>query len=83
MCGCAAALDVTQECQLSMMRKFGKLVNMDALMTIGGNRRLEELKQEKQLKETEHSREIKLSAVRFPYCMFKLLILKVDQKMLY
>lgn len=57
--------DVKQECQLSMMRKFGKLVNMDALMTIGGNRRLEELKQEKQLKETEHSRKIKLSVVSF------------------
>lgn len=67
MCGRVAAADVKQECQLSMMRKFGKLVDMDALMTIGGNRRLEELKQEKQLKETEHSMEIKQSAVCFLY----------------
>lgn len=60
-----ALADVKQESQLSMMRKFGKLVDMDALMTIGGNRRLEELKQEKQLKEMEQSREIKQSLVCF------------------
>lgn len=49
---------------------------MDAMMTIGGNRRLEELKQEKQLKEAEHSKEIKLSVVCIVYmcvfmCMFE------------
>lgn len=66
MRGCVGVVEVKQECEQSMMRKFGKLVNMDAMMTIGGNRRLEELKQEKQLKEAEHSKEIKQSVV----CVF-------------
>lgn len=66
MRGCVGVVEVKQECEQSMMRKFGKLVNMDAMMTIGGNRRLEELKQEKQLKEAEHSKEIKQSVV----CIF-------------
>lgn len=58
-------VEVKQECEQSMMRKFGKLVNMDAMMTIGGNRRLEELKQEKHMRETQQCKEIKQSSVCF------------------
>lgn len=56
---CFVGVEVKQESQQLMMMKFGKLVNMDALMTIGGNRRVEELKQEKHLREAAHTTEIK------------------------
>ncbi|KAK5851669.1 hypothetical protein PBY51_023206 [Eleginops maclovinus] len=42
-----------------MMRKFGREVDLEALQTLSGNRRLEELKQEKLLREAAYAKEIK------------------------
>lgn len=51
-------------CNELMMAKFGKLVNLEALQMLSGSRRLEELKQEKLLKEAEYTKEIKQWDVR-------------------
>ncbi|XP_069562406.1 cilia- and flagella-associated protein 44 [Brachyistius frenatus] len=42
-----------------MMTKFGKLVDLEALQTLSGNRSLEELQQEKFLQEAANARELK------------------------
>lgn len=41
-----------------MMTKFGRLIDLDALQTLSGNRKLEELKQDKVLREAEYNKEI-------------------------
>ncbi|XP_047426661.1 cilia- and flagella-associated protein 44-like [Mugil cephalus] len=48
-----------KQCNELMMAKFGRLVNLEALQMLSGSRRLEELKQEKLLKEAEYAKEIK------------------------
>ncbi|XP_041825763.1 cilia- and flagella-associated protein 44 isoform X2 [Melanotaenia boesemani] len=47
------------QCDELMMNKFGKLVDLDALQTQSGNRRLEELRMEKLLIEKANAKEIK------------------------
>uniref|UniRef100_A0A3P8TUV7 Cilia- and flagella-associated protein 44 n=1 Tax=Amphiprion percula TaxID=161767 RepID=A0A3P8TUV7_AMPPE len=47
-----------KQCNELMMTKFGKLVDLEALQMLSGNRRLEELKHEKLLKEAEYAKEI-------------------------
>uniref|UniRef100_A0A3Q3IBL2 Uncharacterized protein n=2 Tax=Monopterus albus TaxID=43700 RepID=A0A3Q3IBL2_MONAL len=42
-----------------MMMKYGRLVDLEALQTLSGNRTLEELKQEKLLREAAYAKEIK------------------------
>ncbi|KAM6987447.1 cilia- and flagella-associated protein 44-like [Tautogolabrus adspersus] len=46
-------------CNQIMMKKYGKLVDLDILQTLPGNRILEELKQEKLLKEAAYAKELK------------------------
>ncbi|XP_074546967.1 cilia- and flagella-associated protein 44 [Halichoeres trimaculatus] len=48
-----------EQCNELMMLKFGGLVDLDALQTLSGSRTLEELKQEKLLKEAAYVKEIK------------------------
>ncbi|XP_061589187.1 cilia- and flagella-associated protein 44 [Cololabis saira] len=47
------------QCDELMMKKFGRLVDLEALQMIPGSRRLEELKYEKLLKEKAHAKELK------------------------
>ncbi|XP_067430871.1 cilia- and flagella-associated protein 44 [Thunnus thynnus] len=47
------------QCNQLMMMKFGRLVDLEALQTLSGNRTLEELKQEKLLQEAANAKEIK------------------------
>ena len=58
MCLCAVVV-LEKQCNELMMRKFGRLVDMEALQTLSGNRALEELRQEKLLKEAKYAKEIK------------------------
>lgn len=51
-------------CEQLMMEKFGRLVDLDALQTLSGDRRLEELKQEKLIREAAYAKEIKQWNVR-------------------
>ncbi|KAM9735419.1 cilia- and flagella-associated protein 44 [Menidia menidia] len=56
----AARIQVLEaQCNELMMIKFGRLVDLEALQMVSGNRRLEELKWEKLLKEAAHAKEIK------------------------
>ncbi|KAG7235618.1 hypothetical protein INR49_002428 [Caranx melampygus] len=48
-----------KQCNELMMMKYGRLVDLEALQTRTGNRVLEELKQEKLLRETAYAKEIK------------------------
>nr|XP_024659041.1 cilia- and flagella-associated protein 44 isoform X2 [Maylandia zebra] len=48
-----------QQCNELMRTKFGRLVDLEALQMLSGNRRLEELKQEKLLKEAAYAKEIR------------------------
>ncbi|XP_028274026.1 cilia- and flagella-associated protein 44 [Parambassis ranga] len=48
-----------KQCHELMMAKFGRVVDLDAVQMLSGNRRLEELKQEKLIKEAENEEEIK------------------------
>ncbi|KAM6987466.1 LOW QUALITY PROTEIN: cilia- and flagella-associated protein 44-like [Tautogolabrus adspersus] len=49
-----------KDCNQMMMKKYGKLVDLDILQTLPGNRILEELKQEKLLKEAAYAKELSL-----------------------
>ncbi|XP_076614824.1 cilia- and flagella-associated protein 44 [Chaetodon auriga] len=48
-----------KQCNQLMMMKYGRLVDLEALQTLTGNRTLEELKQEKLLQEAAYAKEIK------------------------
>ncbi|XP_040915396.1 cilia- and flagella-associated protein 44 [Toxotes jaculatrix] len=48
-----------EQCDDLMMMKYGRLVDLEALQTLSGNRVLEELKQEKLLREAAYAKEIK------------------------
>ncbi|XP_053196505.1 cilia- and flagella-associated protein 44 [Scomber japonicus] len=48
-----------KHCNDQMMMKFGRMVDLEALQTLSGNRTLEELKQEKLLQEDAYAKEIK------------------------
>lgn len=50
--------------------KFGRPVDLEALQTLSGNRTLEELKQEKLLKEAAYAKEIHHWDVCWPVCAF-------------
>ncbi|XP_029301209.1 cilia- and flagella-associated protein 44 [Cottoperca gobio] len=55
----AHILVLEKQCNELMMRRFGRLVDVDVLQTLSGNRKLEELRQEKLLREAAHAKEIK------------------------
>uniref|UniRef100_A0A8D0ARD3 Cilia- and flagella-associated protein 44 n=1 Tax=Sander lucioperca TaxID=283035 RepID=A0A8D0ARD3_SANLU len=48
-----------KQCNEQMMMKFGRPVDLEALQTLSGNRTMEELKQEKLLREAAYAKEIK------------------------
>uniref|UniRef100_A0A3Q3F8C3 Uncharacterized protein n=1 Tax=Labrus bergylta TaxID=56723 RepID=A0A3Q3F8C3_9LABR len=48
-----------EHCNQVMMMKYGQLVNLEVMQTLSGSRILEELKQEKLLKEAAYAKEIK------------------------
>ncbi|XP_029941450.1 cilia- and flagella-associated protein 44 [Salarias fasciatus] len=50
--------ELEKQCSELMMTKFGRLVDLESLQTLSGNRRLEELKHEKLLKEDAFAKEI-------------------------
>lgn len=58
------ALALEEKCYEEMMTKFGRLVDLESLQTLSGNRKLEELRQLKLLQETAHNNKIKEWAVR-------------------
>lgn len=60
------ALALEEKCYEEMMTKFGRLVDLESLQTLSGNRKLEELRQLKLLQETAHNNKIKEWAVRWP-----------------
>ena len=60
---CVGAV-LEKQCHELMMMKFGREVDLEALQTLSGNRRLEELKQEKLLQEAAYAKEIKQWDVR-------------------
>lgn len=62
-----AALE--QQCNELMRTKFGRLVDLEALQMLSGNRRLEELKQEKLLKEAAYAKEIRQWDVCLSVCV--------------
>ncbi|KAJ8248675.1 hypothetical protein COCON_G00233690 [Conger conger] len=47
-----------------MMAKFGRLVDLEALQTLSGNRVVEELKHDSRIKEVQHTHELKLWKVK-------------------
>lgn len=53
-----------KNCKELMMLKFGRLVNLETLQALSGNRTLEELKQQKFLRELADAKEIKHWDVR-------------------
>ncbi|XP_040053049.2 cilia- and flagella-associated protein 44 [Gasterosteus aculeatus] len=55
-----AEIQVLEErCNQLMMLKFGRLVDLEALQTLSGNRALEQLKQEKLIREAGYAKEIR------------------------
>uniref|UniRef100_A0A7N6BMS0 Cilia- and flagella-associated protein 44 n=1 Tax=Anabas testudineus TaxID=64144 RepID=A0A7N6BMS0_ANATE len=48
-----------KQCDELMMMKYGRMVDLETLQTLSGNRTLEELKQEKLLREATYAKEIK------------------------
>lgn len=57
MCVCVPVLE--EQCYEDMMTKFGMLVDLEALQTLSGNRKLEELRQRKVLREAGQDRELR------------------------
>lgn len=53
-----------KQCDELMMMKYGRMVDLETLQTLSGNRTLEELKQEKLLREATYAKEIKEWDVR-------------------
>uniref|UniRef100_A0A3B4GGM2 Uncharacterized protein n=1 Tax=Pundamilia nyererei TaxID=303518 RepID=A0A3B4GGM2_9CICH len=62
-----------QQCNELMRTKFGRLVDLEALQMLSGNRRLEELKQEKLLKEAAYAKEIRQWDV-YLYKIYKIFV---------
>ncbi|MEQ2194882.1 hypothetical protein XENOCAPTIV_004316 [Xenoophorus captivus] len=61
---CCVDAELELECNELQMKKFGRLVDLEALQMLTGSRRLEELKQEKQLLEAAQAKEIRHWDVR-------------------
>ncbi|XP_072513801.1 cilia- and flagella-associated protein 44 [Salminus brasiliensis] len=52
--------ELEARCEKLMMMKFGKLVDLEALQTLSGNRTLEEMRQERRVREADYIQELKL-----------------------
>lgn len=66
-CVCGVSLVLEEECYEDMLTKFGRQVDLEALQTLSGNRKLEELRQCKLLKDADQDKEIKEWDVRVPH----------------
>ncbi|KAI1891221.1 hypothetical protein AGOR_G00141550 [Albula goreensis] len=51
--------ELEERCVTMMLDKFGRLVDLEALQTLSGNRVVEELKQDSRIKEAKHTQELK------------------------
>ncbi|KAJ8413173.1 hypothetical protein AAFF_G00091690 [Aldrovandia affinis] len=51
--------ELEERCGAMMMAKFGRLVDLEALQTLSGNRVVEDLKQDSRVKEAHHTQELK------------------------
>lgn len=51
--------ELEKKCNQMMMVKFGRLVDLAVLQTLSGNIKLEELKQDKLLREAGYAKELK------------------------
>ncbi|KAK7895699.1 hypothetical protein WMY93_021024 [Mugilogobius chulae] len=51
--------ELDKECEEAMIKKFGRVVDLEALQTLSENRVLEELKQEQSLREVRYAKEIR------------------------
>lgn len=58
-----------KQCEELMMKKYGRRVDLETLQTLSGNRTLEELKQEKLLREAAYAKEIKQWDVCYLVCV--------------
>ncbi|XP_060756826.1 cilia- and flagella-associated protein 44-like [Neoarius graeffei] len=56
----AKSQELKAHCEQLMMKKFGKMVDLEALQTLGGNQKLEELKYLKQVQEAQHMKELRM-----------------------
>ncbi|XP_063072845.1 cilia- and flagella-associated protein 44 [Engraulis encrasicolus] len=50
--------ELESRCEVLMMKKFGKLVDLEALQTLSGNRTLEEMRHESRIREHNYAHEI-------------------------
>ncbi|XP_035267854.1 cilia- and flagella-associated protein 44 [Anguilla anguilla] len=51
--------ELEERCEAMMMAKFGRLVDLEALQTLSGNRVVEELKHDSRIKDVQHTHELK------------------------
>ncbi|TMS08587.1 cilia- and flagella-associated protein 44 [Larimichthys crocea] len=51
--------ELEKQCDQMMMLRFGRMVDMEVLLTLSGNRALEELKQDKLIREDAYAKEMK------------------------
>ncbi|XP_041923604.1 cilia- and flagella-associated protein 44 isoform X1 [Alosa sapidissima] len=51
--------ELESRCEHLMLRKFGKLVDLEGLQTLSGNRVLEEMRQESRIRELTYAQEVK------------------------
>ncbi|KAL2085147.1 hypothetical protein ACEWY4_018467 [Coilia grayii] len=51
--------ELESRCEVMMLKKFGKLVDLEALQTLSGNRNLEEMRQDSRVREATYTQELK------------------------
>lgn len=58
---CATCVDaeLEKQCNELMMLKYGRLLDVEALLSMSGQKKLDKLKEEKLLLEAEHAKELK------------------------
>ena len=64
VCACVrvfvcVCVELESRCEHLMLIKFGKLVDLEALQTLSGNRSLEEMRQESRIREVDYIQELK------------------------
>ncbi|KAB5533238.1 hypothetical protein PHYPO_G00129510 [Pangasianodon hypophthalmus] len=60
----AKSQELKAHCELLMFKKFGKLVDLEALQTMSGSRKLEEMKYERQVREAQNRQELRMWQVK-------------------
>ncbi|XP_060756825.1 cilia- and flagella-associated protein 44 [Neoarius graeffei] len=56
----AKSQELKAHCEQLMLKRFGKMVDLEALQTLSGSRKLEEMKYEKQVQEAQHRQELRM-----------------------